>query len=420
MDDNSNNEKKKWKTIAEKLDLDKYQIKLILAALIIAFLLSLFFIIVKTERQWFVPLTSILTSIIAALICTASLNIYEKKSKIKYDDQNTLTKTLEEINNKLAILPSDIKQVCTEEVFNSINGFSNQFENSKKSTSVLIHGRTFIRKHRKAIVSRFNKTGFVSKWFFVDPDSVFLEMVSKRTRQPIDSIKDNIKSNTNTLIEEYRNSEKLGALEIFYMKLPPMQAVYIFDDIIVECKYYSSTVKGPCSYVMIYNNKGNKGSIGGGFVDDCTKIETESKCIFSSYLDSDNQFKMYLKKIMGGFDITEWHNNQPDELMFITAKSNNNHSILFTYRYYEDDSDFDRNRDFCISQFKKKESRNDEGLRLFFIVGIGGGASNPSRINIYQFERDRILIPKSSKRSSRIKKIYLKDFGYNHKTNTWK
>lgn len=414
------NEKKTWKKIAENLDLNNYQIKLILAAFVIAVIVFILPVLLKTDWVWNIPITSVLSSILAALICTASLNIYEKRSKIKYDEQNALNKAIEEINNKLAIMPTDIKRVCTEEEFDTTNGFNNQFENSQKSVSVLIHGRTFIRKHRKAIISRFNKDGFVSKWFFVDPDSAFLEMISKKTNQSIDSIKKYITDNANTLIEDYRRSDRLGALEIYYMNLPPMQAVYIFDDTIVECKYYSSTVKGPCSYIVTYNNKGNKGSIGGGFVDDCIKIETESRCIFSSYVDSDNQFMTYLKGLMDGLTITEWHNNQPDKLEFITATSNNNNTILFTYRYYKDDTDYDRNLDFCISQFKKKESQNSEHLRLFFITGIGGGASNPSRINIFQFGKENIFVPKSSRRSSRIKKIYLKDFGYNHKMNTWK
>lgn len=420
MDNNSLDEKKKWKKVAKKLDLDNYQIKLILAAIVIAVIALLLPDNVKADLKWGVPIISFLTSIFAALICTASLNIYEKKSKNKYDEMSALNKALEEINNKLAIMPTDIKQVCTEEEYDAINGFNYQFENSKKSTSVLIHGRTFVRKHRKAIISRFNKDGFVSKWFFVNPESAFLELIKKKTGQQIDSIKEHIEHNVNILIEEYRNSDRLGALEIFYMNLPPMQAVYIFDETIIECKYYSSTIKGPCSYVVIYNNKGNKAGIGGGFVDDCIKIEMESKCVFSSYVDSDYQFMTYLKGIMDGLSITEWHNNQPDKLEFITATSKNDHTILFGYRYYKDDADYDRNLDFCISQFKKKELQNDGHLRLFFITGIGGGASCPSRINIFQYGKGNVFVPKSSKRASRIKAIYLKDFGYNHKTDTWK
>ncbi|MBO7082503.1 MAG: hypothetical protein J6W30_01515 [Bacteroidales bacterium] len=420
MDKNSLDEKKKWKKIAEKLDLDNYQIKLILAAILITVVVLFLPEDIKTDSKWGVPLISFLTSIIAALICTASLNIYEKKRKNRYDESNTLNKTLEEINDKLAIMPTDIKQVSTEEEYDAINGFNYQFENSKKATSVLIHGRTFIRKHKKAIISRFNKDGFVSKWFFVNPNSEFLKLIKEKTGQKTDSIKEHIETNVNILIDEYRNSDRLGALEIYYMNLPPMQAVYIFDDTIIECKYYSSTVKGPCSYVVIYKNKGNKTGIGGGFVDDCIKIEMESKCVFSSYVDSDGLFMTYLKGIMDGFSITEWRNNQPDKLEFITATSNNDNSIQFSYRYYKDDADYDRNLDFCISQFKKIALQNDENSKLFFITGIGGGASCPSRINISQFGKGNVFIPKSSKRTSRIKAVYLKDFGYNHKTGAWK
>ena len=290
------------------------------------------------------------------------------------------------------IVDSGIQTICIEDDFNK--KFDSLYQDSKLSISVLIHGRRFLNKHNEAIMSRFNKKGTVTKWFFLDPDNISVDIVSKKTRdRDSNNIKELINKNKQLLIDKYEESLKLGSLEIYYLQLPPMQAVYIFDTSIVECKYFSSSFKQQNNYVVLYNYDKNETknvlrSIGNGFYHDYLHMEEESKCVFSSHTLSDQQFKQYLKRKFSDFTSNDWDrvHNKHDVLDFINVQ-NGNKTIVFGYRYFQDDFAYEHNIRFCINQFKEK-AQNSTDI-LFFIMGKDGTCSNPKYLILSKFENNK-------------------------------
>ena len=401
----------KWKEEASNQDYKIFRLVLIICASVVLFA-DLFFLFYpdNIEWEWCPSLTSFLSSLLAALLCTIVLNVYELKRATKYDDHDVIHDQLSAIQNSLLIKDVGIKKVCSETTFDAENGFDDLFNNSKLAISILIHGRTFLRKHQKAIVSRFNRDGFITKCFFVNPESEFLKLVSLKTKNDVNEIKRYITDNVTNLIKEYKNSKKKGALEIYFMDLPPMQAVYIFDDTIVECKYYSSKEKAPSSYVTIYENKSNNDSIGKGFVDDSIKIERESKCVFHSSIECDDRFMSFLKDKFEVFDSVDWNNNKPNSLEFNKATSSTK-TIFFALKYYHHIDEYESNNSFCISHFKKKEDLLGTKGSLYFITGVGGNPENPSIIYVYLYKQENGFVRKIAKSSNDMLKFSLRNFG---------
>lgn len=408
----------------KRLQLNVFQIIFIAAALLDLIFIILIVVYKNTSWSWYSPLLSILCSLMATFICTATISVYEKKKIL--DSNIPIDNILNDINNKLALQPTGVKNVCTENRFKEDNGFQNRYEISKNAISVLIHGHTHINDNKDVIASRFNKKGFVSKWFLLNPDSESLEMISKKTNSTKELIQERIKGSKDLLIQLYENSSQMGTLEIFYMSLLPMQAVYIFDDAIIECKYYSSIEKGPGNYILVYENNGNNKSIGHSFVDDCTRIEKESKCIFTScYNKTDMQFKECLQG-KTKISIVEWLDNKHDKLAFLSVNNNGMCIFEFGYRYYKNDVDFRRNKSFYYYQFRKEAENlqeRDANIKLFFITGIGGKPNNPRAIIIYQYKysidssKDEFV---PNPEGCSIKELTLKSFGFNTESNTWK
>lgn len=422
-----------WKKIASHIFLSYSKETYIFLAIVVILMFIIIIFVVKPPELKpliFTSICSILSSIIAAFICASIFTIKEKKYQI--NSQNTIGEKLSDIDKKIKNIgtalsdieskmktaPSDIIKVCPEKELDLEKGFDSKYNSSKKSISVLIHGRTFISTHKDSIISRFNKKGFETKFFFVDPDSRYLDMVARKTNRIVEELRRNINESVNTLIDEYQKSKKWGTLYVYYMELPPMQAVYIFDDQIIECKYYSSTKKGPFSYVIIHKNEGY---IGKGFTKDCKDLESESKCVFSHYIDSDNLFRdRCLKEKFNGFSIDDWPSNSVDGLKFVEAKKTDTKNkkeitLIFCYRYYKNKNEFKKDQNYCISQFKKKkeEIAKDSSKLYLFITGFGGEPENPWEIKIYQYGKDGNFADKKTIKKGNKNKLILKDFGYN-------
>lgn len=420
-----------WRQKLKQLELLVYKKTLISLLIAVVLIGVIFFVVIDrlpfTEKNSINTIVcfglSILSSIISAFLCSISLSIMEKKSHL--NEQNIILGRLTEIDDKLKITQTDIVDVCTENKYDADSGFDNLYDSSKSSISVLIHGRSFIKRHKNAIISRFDKDGYETKCLFVDPDSKYLEMIARKTGHNVESLKEYINNSVATLKNGYINSNKSGGLEIYYMPLPPMQAVYVFDDKIIECKYYSSSEKGPGSFVVIYKNNGKRASIGYGFVEDCKKLMSEARCIFTGFIYSDDLFKEYLQVMLAKYNIDDFSSHQPDELMFISAnRTTYNHycSFLFSYRYYNSYGNYEKNKNFCISQFSKKSQMlGSSTQKMFFVVGLGGEPTNPREIKIIKYEKtcvfDEIKTIKTRKREE--KEFFLKDFGYNPQKGKW-
>ena len=281
MDSNNTTQKNSsWKHIAKHNDLRKFQRGLIIAALLVLIGIIILFAYFS-EQLWFNTAISLLTSVFAALICTATLSFYEKKNQLNYGDPYGITDSLTDIADKLALMDTDIREVCTESEFNARIGFDSLYTSSKKATSIFLVGRNLFKKHKASILSRFDKKGYVSRWLFVDPDSKYVEIISKKTNQPVNDIKSMIRENVRTLLDGYNMSSQKGSLEVYYMKFPPMQAVYVFDNAIYEFKYYSSSNQIPDNYVLIYDRGNKTKCIGKSLLEDSKRVIKESKLVYS-------------------------------------------------------------------------------------------------------------------------------------------
>lgn len=401
-----NQNQKNSKNNVKHLYLTNFQLVLFIGALVLIIVCFIVYYQLQDDSSLII---SILSSIIAALLCSAIINIYEirRKDMIDNDEKKELNQKLTEIKNAVtifsnkSIVDSGIKNICTEDQFNVDNGFDNLYLESKISISILIHGRSFVTKHKDAIISRFNKEGFETKWFFVDPDNEFVDITSKKTGRSSADIKELIKHNTQLLIDEYMKSSKLGTLEIFYLKFPPMQAVYIYDTSIIECKYFSSSNKQTSNYVVLYNYdkkepKNGSRSIGNGFYHDYLSMEKESKCVFSSYVHTDKEFKKYLKEKFSSSDFysQDWEtvHDAYDTLDFIYVH-NRKRKIVIGYRYFKDNSCYERNSSFCHAQFAHKSEQMAE--ELFFVMGFDGSCHEPKTIVISKFTDNKFASGKS-------------------------
>lgn len=375
-----------FKGKAKLFFLKHLQLLLILAACIFAIIVFLISFLGEQSNPWNTPLISIFSSVVAAFLCAASITFYEKRSKLEFD--NTIEDKINEINDKLSLMPSGIQKTCEEDTFKK--DFNLLYKESLNSTSILISGKDFFDKHKKSIISRFDKNTFTTKWFFMDPESEHLKMISAKTSRTQDELKDIINENVRFLKSSFENSKKMGTLEIYFMKLLPMQAIYIFDDVIVECKYFSSSEKLPSNHLIIYKNDGNPESLGYSFVDDSSRIEKESKCIFTScYFENDKQFVNYLKGKMPY--ASEWGENNYEEIMFASAVKEDEKTVFmyFGCRYYDNQPEYDRNKKMILAQFKKKE----EELRgcgdttpLIFIAGIGRSPTHPRTVRKFRYK----------------------------------
>lgn len=394
------NQKNDTSSKIKKLYLSNFQLVLFVLVLVLIIVCVILFYQMKHDDYSLLSLSiSILSSVIAALLCSAIINVYEmrRKDEVDNEEKKELTNNFRMIKDAIdvvankSIINSGIKNICSEDQFNANEDFNTLYRESKTSISILIHGRSFVTKHKDAIISRFDKEDFETKWFFVDPDNEFIDIVSKKTERSSAEIKKLIKNNTHLLIDEYNKSSKQGTLEIYYLKFPPMQAVYIFDTSIVECKYFSSSIKQTSNYVVLYSYdkkepKNEARSIGNGFYHDYLCMEKESKCVFSSYVNTDKEFKKYLQGKFSSSDFIsdDWEtvHDDPNSLDFITVK-NRNKIITIGYRYFKDRSCRERNSSFCHAQFmKKSESIEDQ---LFFIMGFEGSCHEPKNIVISKF-----------------------------------
>lgn len=435
-----------------------YRSVLVIATLIIAFAIVSIIVFVKTDWKGYSAIISILTSIFAGLCLTISLENYEKKKEnfdvdfegklnsinMELSSINTelsrvnnegvggikghiesINSKLVLINDKLSILPSGIKKADLES--NITSDIDKLYRESENATSVLIHGNSFIGLHKSAIVSRFNKPGSVSKWFFLNPESDYLSLVARRTKKiHTEDVKTYIIDKVSLLKEEYENSKKLGILEIYYLNNPPMQAVYVFDHTIVECKYYSSTDKGTGNHIIVYENNDNASSIGHGLAADCTNLEKhDSICVFSSrYHESDQEFNEYLwKKASLRTLLSENYTNSSalmngyESLHFIPVNHHGEIVLFFCCRYFQEEQLFCKNKNYYENQFAKKANelkgiekvkpQNSEETRLFFVMGFGGTPTSPRFLKINQYIHPGIFkaIPCG-------KKMTLKNFGH--------
>ena len=442
-------EPKDYKKFSLILFLKKYQLILIISAITTAFFLILIIILGDDNWKGYSPIISILTSIFAALCCAISLEYYEKRKKQIFDSdlENRLENIekklsidnkegigafredivdvrdgLERIDHTLPLLSSGILKAGLESSFKG--DIDTYYKESDNATSVLIHGNSFINNHKDAIISRFNKPDSVSKWFFLNPDSDYLSLVAKRTKKnSSEDVKKLIIEKVNLLKDEYENSNKSGILEIFYMDNPPMQAVYVFDQIVIECKYYSSNEKGAGNYMIFYEKNNVDKKIGNGFADDCNKLEKESICSFSSrYYNSDQDFNKYLiqnNKTICGALVTSMNNY--DSLSFVPIKNKGKIVMYFCYRYYHNTAQYQNNNNFYKYQFKKKteelkvSANGKEVPRLFFIVGIGGSSSSPRTIKRMRYDYPDKFIQIQNEGFS----LALRSFGYNSKREMW-
>lgn len=387
-----------WAKLKE-LVITRYQLVLFIIMLVLVLVCVILYYHMKDGGFDTLSLCiSVFSSIIAALFCTATINIHEMKRKNEIDNVEKLElennyaaiiNTIKNISNK-SIIDSGVQKICTEDEFR--NDFDALYKKSKTSISILIHGRSFLKKHKNSIMYRFNKRGFETKWFFLDPENSFVDILSRKTDRNSENIKELIKNNTKLLIDEYINSEQLGTLEIYYLKLPPMQAVYIFDTSVVECKYFSSLYKQPSNYVILYNYDRNEAktepkSIGNGYYQDYMNMEKESNCVFSSYIHTDRKFKKYLKVKFSDFTSNDWekdHNN-PNTLDFISVQYGNK-SILIGYRYFQDDFVQEQNKNFCLDRFREKASNSAD--TLFFIMGKDGTSDAPKHLVLFKYDKN--------------------------------
>ena len=476
-----------------------YRLFLVLVAFIIAIAIVSIIVFVKTDWKGYSSIISILTSIFAGLCLTISLEYYEKKKKEDFDVDfegklnsintelssintelsrvnkedvgvikghidsinsklgelssikeelprvnkegvgvikghiDSINSKLGLINDKLSILPSGIKKADLES--NITSDIDKLYRESENATSVLIHGNSFIGFHKNAIVSRFNKPGSVSKWFFLNPESDYLSLVARRTKKiHTEDVKTYIIDKVSLLKEEYENSKKLGILEIYYLNNPPMQAVYVFDHTIVECKYYSSTDKGTGNHIIVYENNDNASSIGHGLAADCINLEKhDSICVFSSrYYESDQEFNEYLWKkaslrtlLSGNYTNSSALMNGYESLYFIPVSHRGEIVLFFCCRYFQEEQLFYKNKNYYENQFVKKTNelkeiemvkpQNSEETRLFFVMGFGGTPSSPRFLKINQYIHPGIFkaIPCG-------KKMTLKNFGYDPDRGKWK
>ena len=426
--DISSPQKQEFEKLIDDLGLRTYKRGLWIAAVIVFIAGGLFIWIADSKWDAYNPIISVIASIFAAICCTLSLNIYEQKKKDQYN--RNLSGRLDNIENKLSVLPSGIKKATLES--NITKEITALYRESESATSVLIHGKSFINDHKEAIVSRFNKPGSVSKWFFLNPESEYVSLVVKRTQKNnSEEIKRFIIDKVHYLKEEYENSKKLGILEIYYLNTPPMQAVYVFDHTVVECKYYSSNEKGSGSHIIVYEKNNEENSIGHGLADDCIRLEKEAICVFSSrYFESDQKFNEYLgkkaalKSLLGSNypNFSSMMNNY-ESLYFVPVYNHDEIVLFFCYRFYQEEGEYNKNRNFYKRQFAKKaiELRDKadpqvvEAPRLFFIKGVGGSASAPRSLKIIRY-----VYPDSFEINSRGNQMTLKNFGYDPEHGKWK
>ena len=179
----------------KNLYLTSFQLVLFIIALVLIIICIFFYFQLKDDNYNQLSLiVSVFSSIIAALLCSAIINVYEmrRKDAIDNDEKRELANNFTMIKDAIkvvankSIVKSGIENICTEDQFNVDNGFDTLYQESKIAISILIHGRSFVTKHKDAIVSRFNKEGFETKWFFVDPDNEFIDIASKK---PVEAVR---------------------------------------------------------------------------------------------------------------------------------------------------------------------------------------------------------------------------------------
>ena len=417
-----------------------------LILIIVDLLIAIAYILCKSKlitisEEWDSCIESLMINLFSAILCAILVDCFLKKIETNGNNRNKekfneftnnlaenyklIDNNLTKLNSKLTLLPSGIIEVCKEDVFNSNNGYNKLFNNSTTAICILNHGNRFYEKHHVAIYSRFDKKGFSTRCFFLEPkvDNDSIKVLSYRTNTTPEALASYINTNIQNLIDAYSSSSKEGSLEIFCMKSIPMQAIFVFDKHLIECKYYSSKEKGDFENIILHDRmNSNKNSISAGFVRDCKCIENESVCIYSSYVEQDNSFKKYLGKILSCINNTTFGENTSSEISIVNLVLSFNgsvHSLNIGYRYYKDENVRETNRSFCITQYTNSYQKSYNSTPFFFICGIDGNPENPSRIIIQMYNNSsREFIVKSDLKSGQ--KPKLRDFGYDRSSGQFR
>lgn len=163
--------------------------------------------------------------------------------------------------------------------------YHNLIVSSYEFSGILNDGRRWIGNHSDALEERFNKKGFSTEFYFVNPDSDFCKALAQKTDLPGQDTPDvKIKQSISMLKSTYYRSSRQGLLHIYYLKNYPTQTLFYTENTIVVTPYQTSSGRATIP-LYEYHYKKDKPSIGTHLYDDLQRVRDESTIVFDSTVE---------------------------------------------------------------------------------------------------------------------------------------
>ena len=146
---------------------------------------------------------------------------------------------------------------------------------------VLNDGRRWVTIHHDELVERFGNLGHDTDFFTIDPDSVFVDVLAKKTSVSTQELKNKISETVSVLTDCLSNSLKKSRLRIYSMANFPTHSVFLTDKRLVLTPYQISSGRRRVP-LYVYGGSNNRATRLRDKLDDIEKLRAESKLIFDS------------------------------------------------------------------------------------------------------------------------------------------
>lgn len=175
-----------------------------------------------------------------------------------------------------------IEKIGLKQIYESVNNFNFEeiVENSDSLYVVMNDGERWIGNQIVSIEKRLSKKSEFHL-FLVDPDSPFIEILSKKTNTSSDKIKDKIKTSLSRLKEAYSKVDGKGKIVVYGINTFPTKSIFITESVLVETPYQVSSGRVTIP-LYIYSKVNYENSIYGFVKNDIEALKKESKILWDS------------------------------------------------------------------------------------------------------------------------------------------
>lgn len=142
---------------------------------------------------------------------------------------------------RLLRIHDSVDELGLVEILPEVQGFNftEMVESSDSLAIVMNDGLRWIGNNTTALSGRFGKSA-TTEFFFVDPESPFVEILAKKVSCEPDDLRRKIRDSWQRIEDAYNVSAKKSGFTIYAITTFPTKSIFLTEDLLVETPYQTA------------------------------------------------------------------------------------------------------------------------------------------------------------------------------------